>query len=67
MASDLIDDQGGPYAFSPTNFSPVDRDWFVWTDYELEATKVSGDPALVSALQAEPRLECVAWQAPDPT
>jgi hypothetical protein len=63
---DLIDEQGGPYAFSPTNFWPVERDWFVWTDYDLEATKVSGDPALVSALEAEPRLECVGWQAPDP-
>jgi hypothetical protein len=62
---DLIDQQGGPYGFSPTNFWPAERDWFVWTDYDLEATKVSGDPALISALHAEPRLECVDWQAPD--
>lgn len=61
---DLIDDQGGPYRFSPTNFWPTDRSWFVWTDYDLQATKVSGDRALITALLAERRLECLEWSAP---
>ena len=64
---DLINVNGGPYAFSPTNFWPDEREWFVWTDYDLEATKISGDPALVSALQADPRLECERWRASEPT
>ncbi len=61
---DLVDDQGGPYSFSPTNFWPAGRDWFVLTDYDLQGTKVSADPTLVAALHAEPRLECIDWDAP---
>ncbi|MFI7597585.1 hypothetical protein [Actinoplanes sp. NPDC049681] len=64
---DLIEDQGGPYGYSPTNFWPVEREWFVWTDYDLDATKVSGDQSLVRALRAEPRLECLDWPGPDVT
>ena len=61
----LLDDRGGPYGFSPTNVWPAGREWFVWTDYDLQATKVSGPPGLVRALAAASRLECLAWQAPE--
>ncbi len=59
----LVDDTGGPYRFSPTNFWPVEREWFAWTDYDLQGTKVSGPADLVSALRADSRLECLDWQA----
>jgi len=55
----LLEDHGGPYRFSPTNIWPVDRTWFVWTDYDLPATRVSGDPALIAALVSNPHLECI--------
>jgi len=61
---ELIDARGGPYSFSPTNFWPTDRAWFVLTDYDLQATKVSGDPTLMAALHADQRLECLDWDAP---
>lgn len=60
---DLISENGGPYDFSPTNLWPVDRSWFVWTDYDLQGTKVSGEPALVDAMKSVRVLECVDWQA----
>jgi hypothetical protein len=58
---------GGPYVFSPTNIWPSGREWFVWTDYDLQASKVSGDPTLITALHVEPRLECIEWNAPGTT
>lgn len=61
---DLLEEHGGAYGYSPTNLWPADRAWFVSTDYDLQATKVSGDHALVAALRAEPRLECLEWSGP---
>jgi hypothetical protein len=58
---DLLSERGGPYGFSPTNFWPADREWFVLTDCDLQATKVSGDAALIAALRAHPSLECAEW------
>jgi hypothetical protein len=61
---ELIDDYGGLYGFSPTNFWPTGREWFVWTDYDLQGTKVSGHRTLVTALKAAPGLECIDWDPP---
>ena len=36
--------------FTPSNFWPADRSWFVYTDYDLCATRVSGSPELIDAL-----------------
>jgi len=41
----------------PNNVWPVTREWFVWTDYDLWGTRVSGDRGLIDALLADPSLE----------
>jgi hypothetical protein len=43
--------------FTPSNFWPLDRSWFVYTDYDLSATRVSGSADLVAFLRAHPDLE----------
>ncbi|MGD9695691.1 MAG: hypothetical protein AB7V42_08535 [Thermoleophilia bacterium] len=53
-----------PYRFSPSNIWPVSREWFVSTNADLSATNVGGEPTLVDALRADPRLECIDWQRP---
>ncbi|MGC4837659.1 hypothetical protein ACLQ3D_24475 [Micromonospora vinacea] len=58
---ELLEERGGPYAFSATNLWPTDRSWFVWTDYDLLATKVSGAGPLVEAVKSHPALETVDW------
>lgn len=50
--------------FSPSNMWPGDRSWFVYTDYDLCGTKVSGSAALIAALRAEPDLETLDWPSP---
>ena len=57
----LLSDNGGPYDFSPTNIWPVDRSWFVWTDYDLLGTRVSGSQRLIQALKATTPLEAIEW------
>ena len=42
---------------SPTNFWPSDRSWFVYTDWDLLGTKVSGPAELIEALRMHPTLE----------
>lgn len=46
---------------SPSNFWPSDQSWFVYTDYDLMGTKVSGDDALLEALRRHPQLEVVNY------
>lgn len=58
---DLISGKGGPYDCSPTNLWPADHSWFVMTDCDLQATKVSGDLSLVEALASSSHLECLDW------
>jgi len=60
---DLIDDFGGAYPSSASNFWPVDRSWFVWSDWDLLGTKVSGSRELVAAVKANSSLEAVDWSA----
>lgn len=58
---ELIEERGGPYPFSPTNLWPTDRSWFIWTDWDLFGTKVSGSEQLVEAVKSHSALETVDW------
>jgi hypothetical protein len=57
----LVDAGEGPYAI-PNNFWPEDRSWFVYTDYDNWATKVSGSESLIGLLRSAPDLETVDWE-----
>jgi len=63
---ELVDEFGGPYRSSPSNIWPRDRSWFVWTDHDLQGTKVSGTARLIEAVRAHPALETHDWM-PAPT
>jgi hypothetical protein len=45
---------------SPSNFWPDERSWFVYTDWDLWATKVSGTADLINRLVADTELETVS-------
>jgi hypothetical protein len=62
----LLSDRGGPYSFTPTNFWPVDRSWFVWTDYDLSATKISGSRQVLGAVRRRRDLDWLDWTRPNP-
>jgi hypothetical protein len=47
----------GQQRCTPTNLWPADRSWFVWTDWDLIATKISGPTITLDALRAHPDLE----------
>lgn len=49
------------HEFTPTNIWAVDRSWFVYTDYDLLATKVSGPKLLIDRLRAHPDIESKTW------
>jgi hypothetical protein len=53
--SHLYDDQAG----APNNIWPEDRQWFVYTDHDLWATKISGRSSLIDSLQGDSALEPV--------
>ena len=55
--------QRGYLRVLPTNLWPADHNWFLWTDYDLQATKVSGDVSLIDALAGSAQLECSDWQS----
>lgn len=61
---ELIDERGGPYPSSPSNLWPADRDWFIWTDWDLQGTKVSGSERVIAAVQSSSVLETTAWGSP---
>lgn len=50
---------------SPSNWWPADRSWFVWTDYDLTTTRVSGPRALIEMVRSHPQLETLDWQRPE--
>ena len=58
---ELIAERGGLYPSSPSNFWPMDRSWFVWTDWDLQGTKVSGTHALIESLAASAELDTTSW------
>jgi hypothetical protein len=57
---DLYDDDELPGA--PSNIWPEGRLWFVYTDADTWATRVSGSDELIGALLADPRLETVTLE-----
>ena len=44
---------------SPSNIWPEDRSWFVYTDWDLWATKVNGSHDLIERLREDEKLETV--------
>lgn len=60
---DLYDDASVPG--SPSNLWPADRAWFVYTDWDLWGTKVSGSPALIAAIEADAAIETTSVPARD--
>ena len=44
----------------------MDRSWFVYTDWDLWATKDNGPPTLIAALEADAELDTINWLDPDP-
>jgi hypothetical protein len=47
--------------FTASNIWPVDRAWFVYNDYDLLATKISGTAALINAIRSDSQLETLEW------
>lgn len=43
---------------SPQNFWPDGLDWFVYTDYDLQASRISGSVELIEALLRNANLDC---------
>jgi hypothetical protein len=58
--STLVDPSQGRYSM-PNNIWAKDHSWFVYTDVDLWATKVSGPESLIDRLRADPDLEALAW------
>ena len=46
---------------APNNLWPEDHSWFVYTDDDLWATKVSGPASLIQRLRSDPDLETFDW------
>lgn len=46
---------------SPSNIWPEDRSWFIYTDWDLFGTQVSGSAELITSIVADPELETVAY------
>lgn len=46
---------------SPSNVWPADRSWFVSTNWDLMATRISGSRELITAVEAHPGLETLRW------
>ena len=46
---------------SPSNIWPDDKSWFVYTDWDLTATKVSGSRELVAAIERDDALETISY------
>lgn len=61
-ARDLVTGRG--LTCTPSNLWPDDRSWFIYTDADLMATKVSGSAALVAALVDDVHLETLRWEPP---
>ena len=46
---------------SPSNIWPENRSWFVYTDWDLFGTLVSGSADLIASIVADPELETVSY------
>ena len=47
---------------TPSNIWPADRSWFIWTDWDLWGTKVSGSWDLIAAIKNDDGLETIDWR-----
>jgi hypothetical protein len=45
--------------FTPSNIWPADRSWFIYTDYDLWATRISGSYVLIDALTEDNEIDVV--------
>lgn len=57
----LVEENGGDYGSTPTNIWPADRSWFVWTDWDLQGTRVQGFATLIERIQEVDSLETTSW------
>lgn len=55
--------ESGSLTFSPANIWPEDRSWFIYTDYDLWATRVSGPADLIARIETDPDLETIRWSS----
>ena len=62
---ELVDADDGRVGL-PSNVWPPDFSWFVYTDYDLWGTKVSGPKSLIDGLRADSNLETIDWTPPQP-
>jgi hypothetical protein len=49
---------------SPSEIWPADRSWFVWTDHDLNGTRVRGSRSLIDSIIADPVMETTSWHHP---
>jgi hypothetical protein len=61
-AAGLVEGRG--LTSTPSNLWPNDRSWFVYTDADLMATKVSGSAALIATLVDDAHLETLRLERP---
>jgi hypothetical protein len=54
----LVASQHGT-GFTPNNIWPADRSWLIYTDFDLEATRVSGSTPVIDAVCANDHLDTV--------
>jgi hypothetical protein len=47
------------FQLTPNNIWPADHSWLIYTDYDLNATRVSGSPELIEALYSDQDLDTV--------
>ena len=60
QVEELIDRSEGRIG-TPSNIWAKDRSWFVYTDWDLWGTKVSGSQSLIDDLILDPALETLVW------
>ena len=52
------------WSTTPSNFWPIDRSWFVHTNWDLSGTQVSGSAEFIAAIEANEYLETIRWERP---
>ncbi len=57
---ELIQPEAGRIG-TPSNVWALDRSWFVLTDWDLLAPKVSGPLELIEMIESAARLETIRW------
>jgi hypothetical protein len=52
------------HELTPNNIWPGDRSWLIYTDYDLNATRVSGSTELIEALSKHQDLDTIRCERP---